>query len=912
MQEASTNLWQHAFEGNNGDPAADLATAYRSLVDRASVLNAQIAQDLPDYTVHDHCHVAGIWELADLLVAADRFNPAEVFVFGAATVLHDLGLAVAAYPEDPGPLHDRPEWQDCYHFIRRATFGAHSDAHDSEDCPAIAREATQFYLRRHHAQRAADLANVSWSSDKGGDLYLIDQPWRQEFGDLVGRVAASHGKPFAHVAQEFSNRRGASARHSASWTVDTLSIAALLRAADAAHVDASRAPDFARAVHRPRNGSIDHWDFQNHLARAQVKDEALVFTSTAPFVQAKADAWWMAHDWLSMVDRELRQIYALLVAQDRAPFSANRVAQIEDPRLLAEHVEADGWTPVRADLTVSNVLALAERLGGQALYGANAVVAIRELIQNAADAVNAGMAIEHSTSATGRITVSLRSPGDKYVFSVSDTGVGMSQSVLTNELLDFGGSIWHSERILDELPGLASTSFRNIGTYGVGFFSTLMFDSDVEVTTRSTNAAPRDTLRLRITGDARHPLLSKVPREEHLRYPGTRVSIYLDDDPLIPGGPFNLTGNTRLSLGQLIEWVSPALGVDLFVQDVEAAHPSRLITGNDWESLSGVQLCSRAAGASIVTSSHPADEVEFLMRQESEEDRSFDVLNYDISLEVPEEALGEWTLASPAAIRSFRSLAVKRHVRGIRNRDGELVGRLALTGMHDYRAPNVSAMVVGGLAAQSLSDKAAGIMFGQPLRASRDRAVPLAAREDLAAWATEQGKLIAGGKTNPRIRHECARAIHALGGELTELPVAMLDGKWLSLGQLDTLAPPSGSVVITDFFALGEGSGTVDAWDPNVFVTGIMRESIFERSPDTGDVYEPEGFGAFGFVDRGALASLVLEWLARAWNVTTKELSRAQKGADAEPEGEHRVGVDSDGTSVTVVESFQVLRPRAS
>src|SRR5436305_4060756 len=90
-----------------------------------------------------------------------------------------------------------------------------------------------------------------------------------------------------------------------------------------------------------------------------------------------------------MVDRELSQVDALLADSHRPRLRVRGVAGVESPHRFRKYVEVSGWTPVDARLHVSNVADLARKLGGEELYGDKVYVPLRELIQNAADAVRA-------------------------------------------------------------------------------------------------------------------------------------------------------------------------------------------------------------------------------------------------------------------------------------------------------------------------------------------------------------------------------------------------------------------------------------------------------------------------------------------------------------------------------------------
>jgi HSP90 family molecular chaperone len=94
-------------------------------------------------------------------------------------------------------------------------------------------------------------------------------------------------------------------------------------------------------------------------------------------------------------------------------------------------VRVDAWTPVAAEVHVSDVARLVDQLGGAWLYGDAPEVALRELLQNAMDAVRARRELEDRSCAWGSITVALDTAQDEtFRLSVSDVGVGMSETVL--------------------------------------------------------------------------------------------------------------------------------------------------------------------------------------------------------------------------------------------------------------------------------------------------------------------------------------------------------------------------------------------------------------------------------------------------------------------------------------------------
>lgn len=884
MHEQNTKLWQTAFGGDARIEARKLEVAYLTVRERAGLLAARIATDLPDFTVHDVSHIEGVWALADELAPRGGLNPAEVFVLGVAILIHDLGLALAAYPAGVDALDGGQAWRDEVAFAFRSAYDrAPSDFELEHLDPDIVTAATRSFLRRRHADRAQDLARVSWEGPDG-PIHLVDTPWRDDLGDMIGAVAASHGWPVASLPSRFGAPQGASSALPREWTVDGLVLASLLRTADAAHLDSTRATAFARAVQSPSADSARYWQFQNRIAQPRIEDANLVFSSSSAFPAAEADAWWLAYESLRTVDRELRDTSELLRDSGRENLAATHVAGIRDPRTLARYVRVDGWTPVAAELHVSDVARLVDRLGGRWLYGDNPMAALREMLQNALDAVRARRAIEGRRDDWGDVTVALDPlPDGRFRLSVSDIGVGMAEAVMTGDLLDFGSSFWRSDRVLDELPGLVATAFRSSGRFGIGFFAIFMLGDELQVASRSMRAGPADTRVLEFTsGLASRPLMRPAAPPERLTDPGTVVSVVLDGEPLIAGALFNRGERLRLPLARLVAGIAPAVDVSLKVRDVNQADTT-VVRAGDWRDLRGDQLTER-----IARGRRPGYE--------------------DLDEDVP-----EWDLVDAHEIRRFRSHAQREHMRGLVDDDGTVIGRMALTGMRDHSAGGGGVVVVDGLVAEDLDDQVDGVMFGTPSRASRDQATPVVSPAALAAWATEQATLVANLKAPSRIRHECARYVAGCHGDLGELPIAFYRDRWWSQDQFSKTTLPD-SLLVTDFFAVGEATSSVAHWRDDVIVTGIMRSSVFRSRDEDFRGYlsdEEDALSGFGFIEEGALAAIVLRLIASNWAVSLEEVvSAANEGEDVDV-WNHTVGEDADGALIRVVEAFSLRRPEA-
>ena len=277
--------------------------------------------------------------MADLIAGPDyAITPTEAFVLGGAFLCHDLAMSLGAYPDGLATLRGDSRWSDTVAGRLRERLGrSPSKSELKEPPPDILEAATQELLRLRHAEQAEQLPTTRWTAHRSADsYYLIDDPdLRSAFGSMIGRVAHSHWWPVTELARKCRHVRGAPGGFPNSWTIDELKVAALLRTADAGHLDERSAPGFLMAIRKPPPDSAAHWSFQGKLGQPQLIDDRLLYTSTESFEVHEAPAWWLCWDSLRTVDRELREVDALLADSQRPRFQARSVARVEIPERLA-------------------------------------------------------------------------------------------------------------------------------------------------------------------------------------------------------------------------------------------------------------------------------------------------------------------------------------------------------------------------------------------------------------------------------------------------------------------------------------------------------------------------------------------------------------------------------------------------
>jgi len=610
-QFEETFLWERTLAAGKQSERTEsarqrLRNAFLSFRKRAIVLADEIPQNLRSLTVHDATHIDALWEVADLIIGNDYdVNPAEAFILGSTFLLHDLGMSLSSYKDGLNDLKSHASWPDIvFPLLQSSLKRKPTDVEIANPGTEIEIQATNQLLRDLHAKHAAELAHLGFGRTEAETYFLIeDVEIRTTLGGLIGQIAYSHWWSIENVAKHFSRKIGAMVFCPREWTIDPLKIACILRASDACHLDARRAPTFLRALRNPTGLSELHWDFQEHLQKPTVENQRLIFTASRPFGRESNKAWWLCFETLGMADRELRNCDSVLSDLGRTQFAVRGVAGSEDPDRLRTYIPTADWEPVDIKVKVGNVPGLVRKLGGASLYGENVLVPLRELIQNAGDAVRARRIFEERSSDFGMIEIEFAKSEGKEIVRVSDSGLGMTRDVLIGPFLDFGESYWGGDLMQREHPGLIRKGFQSVGGFGIGFYSVFMWGDNVKVMTRGRSSGPAETLVLHFQeGLTGRPVLRVAETAEQLQEPGTTICIELKNTSFeeIQAGVrykcadkyFGSHATAPQSLNALCGWLCPIS--DAEIRTIEkGAHAAVAVQQNDWITIDAGILLKR-------------------------------------------------------------------------------------------------------------------------------------------------------------------------------------------------------------------------------------------------------------------------------------------------------------------------------
>lgn len=747
-------IWQrNIVSGPHQEQCEKLRSSYRQFWDNAVELSREIQRDLPQLTLHDERHFEALWARADQ-IAGERFEltPLEVFVFGGAILLHDAANSVAAFPDRLASIEATPEWRDAL-----AQWGEQQDDLGKIGPDEEARRNLLLdTLRGIHAERARHLADFEVKTAGRRHYLLSDDQLRTHLGALIGEIAASHHWDITTLAQRLGNTRGSLAGMPSSWTIRPILLAGLLRCADAAQLDQDRAPDFLYGLLQLRGLSETHWRAQNRLAHpfADPADpEALVFTSTRPFTADEADAWWIVFDAMGVANRELRSTDALLRDFNLPPFQVNRIRGADAPERLAQTVHVTGWRPVSAQVKISQVNRIVELFGGKKLYGQQMWVPIRELIQNAADAIRFRRELEPKQSSfEGRITVRLRDDGSDTVYiEVEDDGLGMSEAVLTGPLIDFGSSYVSSSLVKSERPGLLSKGRKRSGKFGIGFFSTFMIAKEVSVLSRPFDEGIDKTRVLKFFDNAQmRPILLDAKGEASANV-STRVSLTVSRNNLekvLRYGSSSSSERSQITFTELVGTICPMLDADVFVDvkgELNQIHSRNWFEGDRADWLRRISLPNTNNAVNVTSETIDAQIIEAAER---------------LTFIDPNDPSAGLAAVAGNAARGIRTIGMLKATEGFNQFSNDYWGAI------DYQADDPQRT------------------FGSP----RSKAL-------LAEWATKQAVKAAGSQAADN-QIIIARRVAEFGGDATPIACIRFDREWKSLEEAFDKACREGKVYI--------------------------------------------------------------------------------------------------------------------
>jgi len=515
--------------------------ALRAEIDSAVGLVSEVlsVSKLPfftDYTNHGSNHLNGVLEISDKLVspaARQIFSAEDVAVLTFSILLHDLALHLSeggfASLVKAGNNDWSVRWEEFLNEARHwddRTLVALFGEDDSRAPRSLVKNPFDHYdnlneadrkligefIRRNHPQLARYFAEVGFPGVNGEHIKF--DAFEKERRKLAGIVAWSHGTSLRNAIEVLRREQFGEIEFD---RVHPVFLMGLLRISDFLELGPDRAPRIAfRYTDLKSPISRREWT-TNQAFRKVSWSNPDSESITIPARPEDIVSFLELQKWLNAIQAELDTTWAVFGETfgsnphfSKLGLTVRRVrSNILDD--LEEFRRSSSFAPRRAALDVAGPQIL--KLFIEPLYGNHPEVGIRELIQNAVDAVRERKAWETKEgllkpSDENDVEVWLDDPDENGVATlvVSDRGIGMTEDTVVNYFLTVGASFrrsiawkmqFESEAAADHSTKIKSKILRS-GRFGIGVLSGFLLGDEITVCTRhiSSNRGIRLSIRL--------------------------------------------------------------------------------------------------------------------------------------------------------------------------------------------------------------------------------------------------------------------------------------------------------------------------------------------------------------------------------------------------------------------------------
>ena len=458
-----------------------------------------------DFTLHDADHSFRVAQrMVDItpLDVRDKLSTYELALLLLSAYLHDIGMTPQRQKVRQhytylltGELNGltTPEMDEFQTWLDDEGSGIVpplSSGPATEKYLRSAEELITYYCRHKH-------------NDWSGEWIEQHRDWFKlgtyaSFTDDLIRLCKSHHHGYKELIKDEFNPRNVGA------TVHLRYLAVLLRLADILEFDPERTPEVVLRHRDIAPSSLIYWHKDHEVRVTQDGNRLVAYARPGEARMHRA-----IETMLDDIEKELRLCRTLA---DETHFETSPGIQ----ERLPHHWDLSG-TLHREDVKPRNdqyeyingafrpdTQKILEMLSGVELYG-SPFVAVRELLQNAFDAVREQIAHQrleltdpHDTDAVNalqtlcRVTLKLEQSGDDFWLVCTDNGVGMTKDIINRYLLVSGSARRHDILDLERRCKAKGFTLGRTGQFGVGVLSYFMLADKLEIRTRRSQDAGGD------------------------------------------------------------------------------------------------------------------------------------------------------------------------------------------------------------------------------------------------------------------------------------------------------------------------------------------------------------------------------------------------------------------------------------
>ena len=520
-------------------------TLVEQISDDAVQIMKRTPKYFPEYTLHDETHLLGVVNLMGTIInesgSLADLSYIEITILLLSAYLHDIGMAppsetIEGILESPdfsvyqeNRLLDHEGYKEIVELLKNNSLDACEKDKLNNKRIEIQKSILTEYLREKHGDFGRNYIIDTWSEDERWNIENYN------IAEITASVCFGHTIDSKQIEFELSKDYPLDKMIGQNKT-NIRYCTIILRLADILDFDRKRTPKILYENIAPKNEiSIQEWNKHIAITGWSISKERIIFEAecTHP-VYEKA-----LQGFMDLIDRELQDckniVYNFPARDNISEKYQLRLPNSVDRSRIHPKGNLYSYMDLSFSLSHEEIMKL---LMGADFWGGTSLC-VRELIQNAYDAIRHRRAVENGQGNDwndGKITLIQRLNKDGFLeFECIDNGMGMDRHILQDYFFNVGRSYYRSSEFEQIRNGLKhqNVDFDPVSHFGIGIVSSFMVGKKLRIITqryRGPNFGCDERLDVNVDGFSRLVVIKTISQDDPK--PGTRIIITGDKIPI--------------------------------------------------------------------------------------------------------------------------------------------------------------------------------------------------------------------------------------------------------------------------------------------------------------------------------------------------------------------------------------------
>lgn len=477
---------------------------------KVSIEVSRINELFPEYTPHDEkYHLKRLFYIASDILGdslIEQMNVNELFLLSAALYAHDWGMAVSDVEKDYICNKNKTKIEDLNLLDDEYSLIEDFCTEKNIKVESISNEDWREYVRVTHAPRSGKRVKTFFEKDS------------LSIADFTARICEGHWLDFKHINNHYAYPSDASVN---GEIVNVKALAIYVRLIDLLDIAEDRTPYILWKFISPQDKlSIVEWNKHRSLHPITINK----YQDNLRYIQidGSTDNLYVHVELMNLkkyVNTQFRQCLDIL-NQTHNSYHKLNISHIN------WRISTNGFEPVNIRVEFDRDK-MFDILGSE-IYNGNPFVFLRELLQNAIDAITLRLEILQlkGISFHPLIEIDVCENKDSFIIRITDNGIGMDEYIIRNYLTVAGKSYYNSADFLN-----AGLNMNPISKFGVGFLSCFMIADHVNIHTFKDPYATdkSECLKIQIPAKDKYFIIEKNASGLDI---GTRFELFVNKSKL--------------------------------------------------------------------------------------------------------------------------------------------------------------------------------------------------------------------------------------------------------------------------------------------------------------------------------------------------------------------------------------------